>query len=120
MAAGKDVAETAARSLGREAWEHAQELWKRLRPKVESKPAAKEAAEAVAAAPSDSLAASALAFQVKTLLEADPAFAQELERLWRQGEAARMTIASGERSIAVGGDVSNSVFQTGDRSDVRR
>ncbi|HEX6700062.1 MAG TPA: hypothetical protein VF101_04960 [Gaiellaceae bacterium] len=110
----------AADALGREVWEQAQELWARLRPKVEDKEAAKEAVEAVAAEPDDELARSALAFQVKTLLQADPVLAQELERLWQQGESVRTTVASGDRSVAIGGDASDNTIVTGDRSSVRR
>jgi uncharacterized protein YgbK (DUF1537 family) len=120
VVAGRDVAEKAAHALGSEAWEHAQALWERLRGSVDAKPAAREAAEDVARAPDDARAVAALELQLEKLLAADRGLADELARLWEQGGGARATIASGDRAVAIGGDVEGSVIQTGDRSSVDR
>lgn len=115
MAAGKDLAEDAARTLGGAAWEHAQQLWERLRMGIEQRPAATEAAQDVAAAPEDGRARAALELQLEKLFASDPSLARDLDELWRRGEPARMTIASGDRSVAISGSVHGSVIQTGDR-----
>ena len=49
--AGQKVAGKAADVIGEEAANYAEKLWERLRPGVESKPAAKEAVEDVAEEP---------------------------------------------------------------------
>ena len=50
----------------------------------------------------------------------DPAFAASLRRLVEEAQAAdtRHVIASGERAVAIGGDVSGSTIITGDRNVV--
>jgi hypothetical protein len=127
IAAGKDVADQAAHALGREAWEHAQQLWGRLKTAIGGETAAPaeaenvdRAAKDVADAPEDPRAVGALELQLEKLLAADHGLAEQLARIWKQGEGARATIASGERSVAIGGNVEGSVIQTGDRSSVDR
>ncbi len=101
---GEKAAEEAGKKLGAEAWERAKALWGRLRPKVESKPAAREAVEDAAAAPQDEDALAALRLQLKKLLAEDPALATEIARLWGEAQAAGVTVAaSGDRSVAIGG-----------------
>jgi len=68
---------------------------------------------------SDEDALAALRLQLKKLLEADAALAQELARLLEQARASGQTvIAGGNRSVAIGGDASGSVIVTGDRNRV--
>ena len=81
--------------------------------------AAKEAAEDVAAAPDDDRAKAALELQLEKLLSGDPALAAELKALWDEGVAAKIVSASGDRSIAVGGNASG-IFITGDDAQVTR
>jgi hypothetical protein len=119
MQSGANLAEDAVRALGREAWQHAQQLWAKLRPGIEGKPAAQEAARDVAEAPEDPRARGALELQIEKLLAADQQLADELTRLWQHGEGSRLVVASGDRAVAVGGDVKQSVIQTGERGGGR-
>jgi hypothetical protein len=85
---------------------------------VEEKPAAQEAAEEVAARPDDDDALAALRLQLRKLLEEDQQLASDLTRIWEEAQAANVVhvTASGERSVAVGGDVSGSTIITGDQA----
>lgn len=116
---GEKAAEEAGKKLGNDAWEKAKALWGKLRPKVEAKPAALEATQDVAEAPDDSDAQAALRLQVKKLLTDDRSLAEEIAGLWDETRVARVTvIASGQRSVATGGDVSGSSIITGDQNRI--
>lgn len=114
---GEKVVEKATDAVTDEAFSYARALWEKLKPGVDAKPAAKEAAEEVAERPGDEDALAALRLQLRKLLEEDEGLARELEGIWRQAEAANVVqvTASGERSVAVGGDVSSSTIVTGDQ-----
>ena len=112
LKSGADVAERAADAVGGAVWEHAQKLWERLRPSVDGKEAAHEAADDVAAAPDDDGAQVALARQLQKLLDADPELARDVERLW--GDARAAGVVAVGRSVAVGGDVKDSTIVAGD------
>ncbi len=121
LKAGEKAAEEAGKKLGGDAWERAKGLWDKLRPKVEAKPAAQEAVTDAAAEPQNEDAQVALRQQLKKILAEDEALAAEVARLWEEAKAAGVTvIASGDRSVAIGGDVSGSVIITGDRNQVKR
>jgi hypothetical protein len=82
---------------------------------VEAKPAALEAAQDAATHPDDEDTLAALRLQLKKLLAEDEALAQELARLLpRSGPAGQTVIASGDRSVAIGGNASGNVIITGD------
>jgi hypothetical protein len=112
---GKAATERAAEKLGDTAWEHARRLWERLRPAVEGKPAAEEAALDIAAQPDDETARAALAWQLKKLLEADPQLVADVEHLWAEAQRAGV-VAAGARSVAAGGSITGSTIVTGDRN----
>jgi hypothetical protein len=116
--AGEKVVDKAADAVGDEAFTYARALWERLRPKVEAKPAAEEAAEEVAERPDDDDALGALRLQLRKLLEEDTQLAGDLAAIWQEAQAANVVqvTASGERSVAVGGDVTGSSIVTGDQS----
>ena len=121
LKAGEEAAGEAGKKFGAEAWEQAKALWAKLRPRVEARPAAQEAAQDVAANPQNEGAQAALRWQLEKLLSADQALAAELARLWEEAKAAGVTVvASGDRSVAIGGDVSGSTIVTGDRNVVQR
>jgi hypothetical protein len=115
----EEAVSNAVTGFGEAAWQQAAKLWERLRGGVEERPAAREAVQDVAAEPDSSGAKAALKWQLEKLLAADPALGEDLARLWQQGVAAGVTVttvtASGERSVAVGGDVSGGSISTGDR-----
>lgn len=120
LKAGEKAAEESGKKIGGEAWEWAKELWTKLRPKVEAKPAALEAAQEVATTPDDKDAQAALRVQFKKLLAEDEALAREVTRWWEKARAAGITVtASGDRSVAIGDDVSGSNIITGDRNIVK-
>lgn len=124
LKAGEKAAEEAGKKLGAAAWEKAKALWAQLRPKVEAKPAAREAVQDVAAYPKDEDARAALRLQLRKLLAEDPALAAEVARLWEGAQATGATVttvtAAGDRSVAVGGDVRGSTIITGNRNEVKR
>ena len=118
IAGGGKLVEGAVEGAGREAYEHAKRLWGRLRGKVEEREPAAEAAAEVAARPDDPRALGALELQLEKLLAADQELAADLERLWQDAKRAGVVAATGDRSIAAGGNVSGSVFITGDQNTV--
>ncbi|HXV33704.1 MAG TPA: hypothetical protein VD769_06820 [Gaiellaceae bacterium] len=115
--AGEKAVEKAADAVSDEAFAYAKALWEKLRPGVDAKPAAKEAAEDVAANPDDHDSLVVLKRQLEKLLEDDRQLAGELAAIWEQAAAANVVqvTASGERSVAVGGDVTGSTIVTGDQ-----
>ena len=116
--AGEKAVEKAADAVSDEAFKYAKALWDKLQPGVEAKPAAKEAAEEVAAHPDDDDALASLRLQLRKLLEQDQGLADDLARIWQEAQAANVVqvTASGERSVAVGGDVTGSTIVTGDQT----
>jgi hypothetical protein len=111
------VAGQAAASLGVDVWEHARRIWGRLHPKVEEKPAAIAVVQAVAVDPADPRALGALESQLEALLRSDTSLADDLERLWTR--AAGAVVASGDRAVAVRGNVGGSIV-TGDGDTIGR
>jgi len=119
--AGQEAAKKLGEKAGEQGFEQARALWEKLRPKVEAKPAALEAAQDTAAHPDDEDALAALRLQLKKLLAEDESLAKELARLLTQsGPAGQTVTASGSRSVAIGGNVSGSVIVTGDGNTVHK
>ena len=116
--AGEKAVEKAADAVSDDAFKYAKALWDKLKPGVEAKPAAKEAAEEVAAHPDDDDALASLRLQLRKLLEQDQGLVDDLARIWQEAQAANVVqvTASGERSVAVGGDVTGSTIVTGDQT----
>jgi hypothetical protein len=110
-----EVADEAAQKLGADVWEQAKKLWAKLRPKVEEKPAAQEAARDLAARPDDDRARGALELQLEKLLASDPTLEREIAPIWQH---ISTHVVAGERGIAVGGNASGT-FITGDQGSVR-
>jgi hypothetical protein len=115
---GRETAERAGSELGAEAWEHAKALWERIGGRLQERPAALQAVNDTAETPDDGDARAALRLQVRRLLADDAELAGQLRQLLEQRPAptgSSVVAASGHRSIAVGGDVSDSRLVTGDR-----
>lgn len=120
LKAGEKAAEETGKTVAGQSWEWATTLWTKLKPKVEAKPAALEAAQDVAHTPDDEDAQVALRVQLKKLLTEDPSLAEEVSRWLDQGKAAGINVSAvGERSVAIGGDVKGSTIVTGDRNKVK-
>lgn len=96
-------ADKAIELVGAAAWEHAQGLWRKLRPKVEEEAPAGEAVAALAEDPDDPAARGALQFQLRGLLASDPSLAAELERMIRDAQQAGVIADNG--AVIIHGDV---------------
>lgn len=117
---GAEAAKAAAGELGKrlsaDGWEGLKKLAEKLQKKAEDKPALKEALADAQAAPQDEDALAALRLQLRKLLQDDPALLAEAAQALTSLQAAGVTVtASGDRSVAIGGDVTGSVIVTGDR-----
>lgn len=117
LAGANSAAQEIGKSVAPELLAHAKRLWAKLRPHVESKPAALEAAEDVAERPDDERSRGALELQLEKLLRDHAELSQELAPIVRDAVAAGV-VAMGERSVAVGGNVSG-VIVTGDSAVIR-
>jgi hypothetical protein len=120
LKAGEKAAEETGKAVAGQSWEWAKSLWTKLKPKVEAKPAALEATQDVAQAPEDQDAQAAFRQQLKKLLTEDQSLAEEVNRWLEQGKAAGFNVsATGERSVAIGGDVKGTTIVTGDQNKVK-
>jgi hypothetical protein len=116
LKAGEKAAEETGKAVAGQSWEWAKSLWTKLKPEVEAKPAALEAAQDVAHAPEDEDLQAALRVQLRKLLTEDQSLAEEVSRWLEQGKAAGNTVTvSGERNIAIGGDAKGNTFVTGNQ-----
>ena len=111
------AAEEVGKKIGGEGWERAKALWEKLR----RKKAVEQVAQTAAALPDNQALRDALREEIAHALQEDGDLREEVARLWGEAEAAGVTVtASGDRSVAVGGDVSGSVIITGDRNRVEK
>ncbi|MBD2249716.1 hypothetical protein [Nostoc parmelioides] len=78
---GSKVAEGAYQQAGADGWDKAKAIWGKLHPKVEAKEAAKEAAGDLAENPEDKNFQTVLQVQLKKILDADTALAQEIAEI---------------------------------------
>lgn len=119
---GQKEAEDRAGDLDSGGWDLAKRLWEPLRPKVEERPAAREAATDVVADPRNADATAALRNQLRKLLNEDPVLVRELAQLMEQSKQrgpARVE-ASGDRAVAIGGSAERAQIVTGDHNQFER
>lgn len=109
---GEEAAQAAIERFGAAAWKRAQKLWERLRPRVEDKEAAREAADDVAAAPDDELARASFQLQLRKLLGDDPDLAKELAEMLEENRRAgimadngAVVVVADRGGVAAGGDI---------------
>jgi hypothetical protein len=119
LKAGANFTEEAGKKLGEQlgggVWEKVKGLWAKLQPKVEAKPATKEAVQEVAAQPDDEDAKAALRMQLKKLFTEDQTLADEVLKIFEEARRGGINVAAiGDRSFAAGGDVTSSTVITGD------
>lgn len=120
LKASEKAAEETGKTVAGQSLEWAKSIWTKLKPKVDAKEAALEAAQDVAASPEDEEAQVALRRQLRKLLTEDQSLAEEVSRWLEQGKAAGINVsASGDRSVAIGGDVKGSTIITGDHNKVK-
>ena len=119
LKAGEKAAEETGKTVAGQSWEWAKSLWTKLKPEVETKPAALEAVQDVAESPGDEDAQMAFRRQLRKLLTEDQSLAEEVSRWLDQGKVAGINVsATGERSVAIG-DVKSSTIVIGDHNKVR-
>jgi hypothetical protein len=115
--AGQEAAKALGEKAGEQGFEQAKALWDKLRRKKN----VEQVAQTVAALPDNQALREALREEIARALAEDESLAQELARLLPQsGPAGQTVIASGERSVAIGGNVSGSTIITGDHNQVKR
>jgi hypothetical protein len=120
LKAGEKAAEETGKAVTGQSLEWAKSLWIKLKPEVEAKPAALEAAQDVARAPEDEDLQAVLRVQLKKLLTEDQSLAEEVSRWLDQGKAAGINLSvSGDRNIAIGGSITGSTIVTGDGNKVK-
>ena len=78
---GNKAVEGASEKVGEDVWNKAKAIWAKLRPKVEAKEAAKEAVIDVAQKPEDKDLQASLRVQLKKILDADTALAEEIAQI---------------------------------------
>ena len=110
------ASEGAASEIGKKAagetlsWATA--LWGKLFPKLQAKPAALDSLNDVSHESSDADTQAAFRQQVKKLLLEDDVLAQEVKQILDKARETGVT-ATGDQSVAVGGDVVQSIINTG-------
>lgn len=115
---GGKVAEGAYQQAGAYGWDKAKAIWGKLKPKVEAKEAAKEAAADVAQNPEDKDLQASLRVQLKKILEADTALAEELAKILQQAakksdsSAPKVDAQSYDSSVQINtaGNVNNPTY----------
>ena len=113
--AGQEAAKKLGEKAGEQSLDHAKAMWERLRRKKN----VEQVAQTAAALPDNQALRDALREEIARALVEDDSLAQELSRLLPQsGPAGQTVIASGDRSVAIGGSVSGSVIVTGDRNKI--
>lgn len=126
VAAGEVV-----KRVGVAAWEQAQSIWKKLKPKIEEKPMLKETVQDVAQDPENEDAQASLRYQLIKLLKEDITLATELEKILQTHKqvhqfgkynlnidtAKDLAIGDGAQVVKteVGGNVYNSPIATAGR-----
>ena len=100
----------------------AKQLWHTLRPQVEAKSSAQEAANDVVANPTDEDSVAAFRKELRKLLSEDPALSRALQQIVEQGErsGAVQVTAHGTRAVAIGGNVSGAAIVPGDHNSIQR
>jgi hypothetical protein len=118
LAGANAAAEEIGKSLAPDLIAHAKRIWAKLKPHVEAKPAALEAAGDLARRPADDRARGAFELQLEKLLDDRAGLTEELQPLLNDAAAAGV-IALGDRAVAVGGSMSGGVIVTGDNAVIR-
>jgi hypothetical protein len=109
--AGQEAAKKLGEKAGEQSLEQAKALWDKLRRKKN----VEQVAQTAAALPDNQALREAFREEIARALAEDEALAQELARLLPQsGPAGQTVIASGDRSVAIGGNASRNVIITGD------
>ena len=121
-AAGTEAVKTVGKKAGEATWDRAARVWDKLRPQLEKKPEVTNVLQDVAEAGDDPKEVEAvLSFNLKKVMKnMPPETLAEIRDIVAEAKSEiRVTIASGDRSAAVGGGVSNSEIITGNQSSAK-
>ena len=112
----KRAAEWTGEKLSEIDWDTALKIWDKLKPQVEKQPEVKQDLERVAEKTDDKRSETVLSWDLEKLLAAlPPQQVNEIQNIITETKTEiRTTTASGERSVAIGGDASGSTISTGD------
>lgn len=112
------IAQGAEKKLGEEAVTWAQRVWTRLtnRDRTTTNDDLEQAARDAAQHPDDEDVIGAFRLCLRRAIETDPALRADLDALVSQAPGVE---ASGQRTVAINGAVSQSTIITGDRNTVR-
>ena len=115
LRAGKRAGENVADAVGDETARLVKALWEKVGPGIEERPAARDVAQDVAADPANAPALKSLEYQLGKLLAEDPALADDVGRILKQGQATGIVLSGGQHAETGGviaGQIGGSV-QTG-------
>lgn len=126
MGLGQKAVEKGAEKLGEKGAEgmlpQARKIWEKLHPKVETKAAAKEAAEDVAKSPDDADAVAALRQQLKKILEApeNAGLVAEIKEILAEAQdksagGAKFHVPVKDSQVGVIGDYGNATMNIGSK-----
>ncbi|WP_414545244.1 hypothetical protein [Nostoc sp. CCY0012] len=113
---GSKAVEGASRKVGEDGWNKAKAIWAKLQPKVEAKEAAKEAATDVAESPENEDLQASLRVQLKKILDADTALAEEIAKILQEQKSSDASVSLNAESydesiqINTAGDVNQPTY----------
>jgi hypothetical protein len=118
----KEVSKEATKKIGERAWEATKDVWGKLMgTQAQAKPDLVKAVQDVANDPSDEDTHAAVRVQLKKLLTEDAALKEAITQILKEAKASGVSVvASGERSVATGGDVIGSTITTGDSNTINK
>lgn len=111
-----NVSAGALQAAGEDAYQYARNLWNNLRGR---RPELDAAAELAAQHIDDEDAVGAFRFQLKQLFMQHPEVAEDIRTLLAHRPEIKI-VASGDRSVAVGGNLDSSTVITGDGNRIRK
>jgi hypothetical protein len=108
---GEAIAEKIGEKFGASVWDRAKSIWSAISPQAAASPGLQEVLADLEKQPADTATRAALVYQLQKLFAKDPALKASIERIWQNTDqkAVQMVIASGERAVAAGGDISGTV-----------
>lgn len=113
--AGEEAAKAIGKKAGEAACRSAVKLWQLVWPKAQADPEINQTVQEALRLPHDEDRLRALEECLQKLLARDHELAQKLGQVVAEArQAGAVTMASGERSVAIGGDVSGGTIITGD------
>ena len=116
ITAGEEAAKALGKKFSEASWNLAVKVWTKLGEKVAQDPDVEKRVQEVAEKSSDPRAEAMLSWDLEKVLAAlQPNELNEIQNMMNQTTTETRTVtASGERSVAIGGNVSGSTISTGD------